>query len=57
MQIWVDAKAYPKTIKDILFLWVERIELIILVTNQYRQNQQLGYIKVFQGIFRRKYCR
>jgi len=46
MQIWVDADACPKAIKDILFRAAERIGILtILVANQYLQTPPSRYIK------------
>ena len=47
MQIWVDADACPKTIKDILFRAAERTGIMtILVANQYLQTPPSRYIKL-----------
>lgn len=46
MQIWVDADACPKAIKDILFRAAERTGILtILVANQYLQTPPSPYIK------------
>jgi len=46
MQIWVDADACPKAIKDILFRAAERTGITtILVANQYLQTPPSRYIK------------
>jgi len=46
MQIWVDADACPKAIKDILFRAAERAGIMtILVANQYLQTPPSRYIK------------
>jgi uncharacterized protein YaiI (UPF0178 family) len=46
MQIWVDADACPKAIKDILFRAAERTGILtILVANQYLQTPPSRYIK------------
>ncbi|MDD5265599.1 MAG: YaiI/YqxD family protein [Methylococcales bacterium] len=46
MQIWVDADACPKAIKDILFRAAERTGIMtILVANQYLQTPPSRYIK------------
>ena len=46
MQIWVDADACPKAIKDILFRSAERTGIMtILVANQYLQTPPSRYIK------------
>ena len=47
MQIWVDADACPKAIKDILFRAAERTGIMtILVANQYLQTPPSRYIKL-----------
>ena len=49
MQIWVDADACPKAIKDILFRVAERTTIMtILVANQYLQTPPSRYIKLMQ---------
>ena len=49
MQIWVDADACPKAIKDILFRVAERTGITItLVANQYLQTPPSRYIKFLQ---------
>lgn len=49
MQIWVDADACPKAIKDILFRAAERTGITtILVANQYLQTPPSRYIKSVQ---------
>ena len=49
MQIWVDADACPKAIKDILFRAAERTGITtILVANQYLQTPPSRYIKLVQ---------
>lgn len=49
MQIWVDADACPKAIKDILFRVAERTKITTtLVTNQYLQTPPSRYIKLLQ---------
>ena len=49
MQIWVDADACPKTIKDILFRMAERTGITTtLVANQYLQTPPSRYIKFLQ---------
>jgi uncharacterized protein YaiI (UPF0178 family) len=46
MQIWVDADACPKTIKDILFRAAERTGItIILVANQFLPTPSSRFIK------------
>ena len=46
MQIWVDADACPKAIKDILFRAAERTGIMtILVANQFLQTPPSRYIK------------
>jgi uncharacterized protein YaiI (UPF0178 family) len=46
MQIWVDADACPKAIKDILFRAAERTGILtILVANQHLQTPASRYIK------------
>ena len=46
MQIWVDADACPKAIKDILFRAAERTGITtVLVANQYLQTPPSRYIK------------
>jgi uncharacterized protein YaiI (UPF0178 family) len=46
MQIWVDADACPKAIKDILFRAAERTRITtVLVANQYLQTPPSHYIK------------
>ena len=46
MQIWVDADACPKAIKDILFRAAERTGILtILVANQHLQTPPSRYIK------------
>ena len=46
MQIWVDADACPKAIKDILFRAAERTRIMtILVANQFLQTPPSRYIK------------
>ena len=47
MQIWVDADACPKAIKDILFRVAERTGIMtILVANQFLQTPPSRYIKL-----------
>ena len=47
MQIWVDADACPKAIKDILFRAAERTRIMtILVANQFLQTPPSRYIKL-----------
>ena len=47
MQIWVDADACPKAIKDILFRAEERTGIMtILVANQFLQTPPSRYIKL-----------
>ncbi len=49
MQIWIDADACPKMIKDILFRVAERTKIITtLVANQYLQTPPSRYIKLLQ---------
>ena len=49
MQIWVDADACPKAIKDILFRVAERTTITTtLVANQYLQTPPSRYIKLLQ---------
>ena len=49
MQIWVDADACPKAIKDILFRVGERTAITTtLVANQYLQTPSSRYIKFLQ---------
>jgi uncharacterized protein len=49
MQIWVDADACPKTIKDILFRLAERAGITTtLVANQYLQTPPSRHIKFLQ---------
>jgi hypothetical protein len=49
MQIWVDADACPKAIKDILFRMAERTAITItLVANQYLQTPPSRHIKFLQ---------
>ena len=49
MQIWVDADACPKAIKDILFRVAERTKITTtLVANQYLQTPPSRYIKLLQ---------
>ena len=49
MQIWVDADACPKAIKDILFRVAERITITTtLVANQYLQTPPSRYSKLLQ---------
>ena len=49
MQIWVDADACPKAVKDILFRVAERTGITItLVANQYLQTPPSRYIKFLQ---------
>ncbi|MDH5217518.1 MAG: YaiI/YqxD family protein [Gammaproteobacteria bacterium] len=46
MQIWVDADACPKVIKETLFRAAERMQVAtILVANQYLQTPNSSYIK------------
>ena len=46
MQIWVDADACPKALKDILFRAAERTRIMtILVANQFLQTPPSRYIK------------
>lgn len=49
MQIWVDADACPKVIKEILFRAAERLKLdLILVANQPLQVPRSSYIRTLQ---------
>lgn len=49
MQIWVDADACPKAIKDMLFRVAERTGITVtLVANQYLQTPPSRYIKLLQ---------
>lgn len=49
MQIWVDADACPKAIKDILFRVAERTTITTtLVASQYLQTPPSRYIKLLQ---------
>ena len=49
MQIWVDADACPKAIKDILYRVAERTTITTtLVANQYLQTPPSRYIKLLQ---------
>jgi uncharacterized protein YaiI (UPF0178 family) len=49
MQIWVDADACPKAIKDILFRVAERTKIMTtLVANQYLQTPPSRHIKLLQ---------
>jgi uncharacterized protein YaiI (UPF0178 family) len=49
MQIWVDADACPKAIKDILFRVAERTKITTtLVANQYLPTPPSRYIKMLQ---------
>lgn len=49
MQIWVDADACPKAIKDILFRVAERTKITAtLVANQYLPTPPSRYIKMLQ---------
>ena len=49
MQIWVDADACPKAIKDILFRVAERTQITTtLVANQFLQTPPSRYIKLLQ---------
>ncbi len=49
MQIWVDADACPKAIKDILFRVAERTQITTtLVANQFLQTPPSRYIKLMQ---------
>ena len=49
MQIWVDADACPKAIKDILYRAAERTQTsVTLVANQYLQTPPSRYIKFLQ---------
>lgn len=49
MQIWVDADACPKAIKDILFRVAERTKIMTtLVANQYLQMPPSRHIKLLQ---------
>jgi uncharacterized protein len=49
MQIWVDADACPKAIKDILFRVADRTAITItLVANQYLQTPPSRHIKFLQ---------
>lgn len=49
MQIWVDADACPKAIKDILFRVAQRTHIITtLVANQYLAMPPSPYIKMLQ---------
>lgn len=49
MQIWIDADACPKMLKDILFRVAERTKIMTtLVANQYLQTPPSRYIKLLQ---------
>jgi len=49
MQIWIDADACPKPIKDILFRAAERLTLMLtLVANQPLQTPASSYIKTIR---------
>ncbi len=49
MQIWVDADACPKAVKEILFRVAERTTILTtLVANQFLQMPASGYIKFLQ---------
>lgn len=49
MQIWVDADACPKAIKDILYRAAERTQTsVTLIANQYLQTPPSRYIKFLQ---------
>jgi uncharacterized protein YaiI (UPF0178 family) len=49
MQIWVDADACPKPVKEILFRVAERTTILTtLVANQFLQTPPSGYIKFLQ---------
>ena len=49
MQIWVDADACPKAVKEILFRAAERRAIITtLVANQFVQTPPSRYIKLLQ---------
>lgn len=49
MQIWVDADACPKTVKDILFRAAERTKITVtLVANQYLATPPSQHIKMLQ---------
>jgi len=49
MQIWVDADACPKTVKEILFRVAERTTILTtLVANQFLQTPPSRYIKFLQ---------
>jgi uncharacterized protein YaiI (UPF0178 family) len=49
MQIWVDADACPKVIKDILFRAAERMKVaVVLVANQPLQIPRSPYIRAVQ---------
>jgi uncharacterized protein YaiI (UPF0178 family) len=49
MQIWVDADACPKAVKDILYRVAERTKIMTtLVANQYLQTPPSRYIKLLQ---------
>ena len=49
MQIWIDADACPKPIKDILFRAAERLRLMLtLVANQPLQTPASSYIKTIR---------
>ncbi len=49
MQIWVDADACPKAIKDILYRVAERTRIgMTLVANQYLQTPPSRYIRLLQ---------
>ncbi|RCU50431.1 MULTISPECIES: YaiI/YqxD family protein [Corallincola] len=49
MQIWVDADACPKVIKEILYRAAERVELpLILVSNQYLPTPPSRFIRSVQ---------
>lgn len=49
MQIWVDADACPKPVKEILFRAAQRLQLpVVLVANQVLRTPASPYIKVVQ---------
>ncbi|MEW6595077.1 MAG: YaiI/YqxD family protein [Thermodesulfobacteriota bacterium] len=49
MQIWVDADACPKAIKEILFRAAERVRVpLVLVANRLLRTQPSRYIRAFQ---------
>ena len=49
MQIWVDADACPKAVKEVLFRFAERTRITTtLVANQFLQTPPSRYIKLLQ---------